>query len=393
MLRFIHAADIHLDSPLRGLAVYEGAPVDTLRGATRAAFVNLVDQAIEAEVHFMVVAGDLYDGDWPDFNTGLFFAQQMGRLKSRNIPVIIVLGNHDAASTITKQLTWPDNVHILSHRKPETVRLDDLRVAIHGQSFPQRDVFENIAASYPLPVAGYFNIGMLHTALTGRPPHAFYAPCSVEELVARGYDYWALGHVHTYEIVLESPYIVFPGNLQGRHIRETGDRGAVLITVDDRIHVRRMLVNTLRWELLDVDVSEAADLTAVAVACAEGLRAQLDSAGDLPLAVCVRLIGATHLHGRLVDATGQLREEVLAQAVALDAQRLWIEKVVSATTPAASTTDTVVAHDTLTEVQANMERSASDAAFLEAIRRDVEEILAKVPAAIMEHSAVYCTHL
>jgi DNA repair exonuclease SbcCD nuclease subunit len=295
----------------------------------------------------------------------------------------MILGNHDAASVITKQLAWPENVRILSHRKPETYRLEDLRVAIHGQSFPQRDVSENMVANYPAPVPDYFNIGMLHTALAGRPPHAPYAPCSVDELVARGYDYWALGHVHAYEIVHQNPYIVFPGNLQGRHIRETGSHGAVLVTVDDDIHVERMILDVLRWQIVEVDVTGAADLVGVATACGEALRAQLDATDNLPLAVRVRLTGATRLHGLLTDAGGRLREEVLAQAVALDEQRVWIEKVVTATTPA-TIADSAIADDTLAELRTAMEQAVNDAGFFEALRRDVDEILSKVPMPVLQ---------
>jgi len=97
-VRFIHAADIHLDSPLRGLSAYQDAPAEQLRGATREAFSQLVTTAIEEQVDFMVIAGDLYDGDWPDFNTGLFFCSEMGRLQRAGITVFVLFGNHDAES-------------------------------------------------------------------------------------------------------------------------------------------------------------------------------------------------------------------------------------------------------------------------------------------------------
>jgi len=119
---FIHAADIHLDSPLVGLSAYEGAPLELLRDAPRAAFRNLVDEAIREQVNFMVIAGDLYDGNWPDFNTGLFFAQEMGRLNREDIPVFIVNGNHDAESKLTKQLKLPENVTVFSSAKPKHIR-------------------------------------------------------------------------------------------------------------------------------------------------------------------------------------------------------------------------------------------------------------------------------
>ena len=142
---FIHAADIHLDSPLSGLSAYEGAPVDLLRNAPRAAFSNLIDEAIRERVDFMVIAGDLYDGAWRDFNTGLFFSGETGRLKREEIPVFIVHGNHDAESELTKQLMLPDNVKVFSTRKAETHHLEHLGVALHGQSFREAKTEENLA--------------------------------------------------------------------------------------------------------------------------------------------------------------------------------------------------------------------------------------------------------
>jgi len=196
---FIHAADIHLDSPLLGLSAYEGAPVEMLRDAPRAAFRNLVDEAINEHIDFMVISGDLYDGDWPDFNTGLFFAQEMGRLNREDIPVFIVHGNHDAESKLTKTLSMPDNVTIFSSRKAETYYLKSLDVALHGQSFRTAKIEENLALNYPTAASDCFNIGVLHTAVEGHAAHAHYAPCSLSDLVDKGYDYWALGHVHVHE--------------------------------------------------------------------------------------------------------------------------------------------------------------------------------------------------
>ena len=146
---FIHAADIHLDSPLLGLSAYEGAPVELLRNAPRAAFNNLIDEAIRERVDFMVIAGDLYDGAWRDFNTGLFFAGEMGRLKREGILVFIGHGNHDAESELTKSLTLPENVTVFSTRKAETKALEHLGVVLHGQSFRDAKTEENLAVDYP----------------------------------------------------------------------------------------------------------------------------------------------------------------------------------------------------------------------------------------------------
>ena len=169
---FIHAADIHLDSPLAGLSAYEGAPVELLRSAPRAAFSNLIDEAIRERVDFMVIAGDLYDGAWKDFNTGLFFSGEMGRLKRDEIPVFIAHGNHDAESELTKQLTLPDNVTVFSTRKAESKPLEHLGVVLHGQSFRDAKTEENLAVAYPPAVPDCFNIGVLHTAVEGHAEHA-----------------------------------------------------------------------------------------------------------------------------------------------------------------------------------------------------------------------------
>jgi DNA repair exonuclease SbcCD nuclease subunit len=172
MTRFIHAADIHLDSPLLGLSAYQGAPVEVLRSATRSAFTRLIDVAIEEEVDFLVIAGDLYDGTWKDFNTGIYFARQMGRLAKAGIPAFLLYGNHDAESEITKQLTLPPNVKAFSSRKAETHRIENLEVALHGRSFREAATTENLAVDYPAAIPGWLNIGVLHTALEGDAAHA-----------------------------------------------------------------------------------------------------------------------------------------------------------------------------------------------------------------------------
>ena len=152
MPSFVHAADIHLDSPLRGLLPYDGAPsVDEIRGATRQALDNLVNFIILEQVPLLLIAGDLYDGDWQDFNTGLYFAGQMRRLGDAGVRVAIVRGNHDAANAMTKSLPLPDNVKVFKSRKPETWILEDLGIAIHGQSYSTPEIMDNLAVSYPDP--------------------------------------------------------------------------------------------------------------------------------------------------------------------------------------------------------------------------------------------------
>jgi len=331
MVKFIHAADIHLDSPLKGIEIYEDAPVGEIRGATRRAFDNLIDLALEEKVDFILIAGDLYDGDWKDYNTGLFFAARMGRLEKAGIRVFIVSGNHDAASQITRAMPLPGNVILFPSIKPKSVKLHDLGVIIHGQSYSSRAVTDNLASQYPERDAGFFNIGLLHTCLTGREGHGDYAPCTLDELKSKGYDYWALGHVHNREIVAEDPWIVFPGNIQGRHIRETGARGATLVTVEDGqiTGVEARELDVLRWAVCQVDLTLCEGDDNVYDAVRRGFERELAGAEEKILALRLVLTGICPVHGRLFDRRAQFTEEFRGIAARLG--NLWLEKVHLAT--------------------------------------------------------------
>jgi DNA repair protein SbcD/Mre11 len=329
MFKFIHTADIHLDSPLHKLDAYEGAPVEEFRGATRRAFDNLVDLALSEEVHFVVVAGDLYDGDWKDYNTGLYLVRRMGRLREAGIPVFIASGNHDATGRIGKNLRFPENVRVFPETKPFTYEIPHLKVALHGQSFPSPAVRSNLSLGYPDAWKGYFNLGVLHTSATGREGHEPYAPCSPEDLAGKGYDYWALGHVHQYEMLSKDPPIVFSGNIQGRHIRETGAKGCVLAAVDDHGVVRSVFrsLDVVRWVMLRVDAAGAESGYDLIEQFSRGLDRMLAENGNMPIAARVLIRGESKATDVIFSEPERWTNQV--RAVALDAGggRVWIEKV------------------------------------------------------------------
>lgn len=336
MFRFIHAADLHLDSPLLGLEDHEGAPVALLRGATRRAFENLVQLALDEHIDCVVIAGDIYDGDWKDYSTGLFFRGQMVRLRDKGIPVYLIAGNHDAASVISKKLSLPENVHVFSTRATESKEVVGLPVVIHGRGFPNRAVPENLAKDYPPTAPGKFNIGLLHTSLTGKLGHDTYAPCSEADLREKSYDYWALGHIHQPEVICEDPWIVFAGNCQGRHIKETGPRGCRVVTVNDSLQVESAewrTLDVLRWQELTVDLSGCdEEKEALRRASAAMTTAVAEAVGRLVAARLV-LSGATLLHGSLHRDQHRWRAELLARAQDQGAEAIWIERIKIATTP------------------------------------------------------------
>lgn len=325
---FLHAADLHLGSPLLGLALKDEAIARRFAEASRRAFTSLVTQAINERVAFVLIAGDIYDGEWRDTSIGLFFARELARLHRELIPVYIIKGNHDAESVVTSAITLPEAVTVFSTRKTETRLLEDLRVAIHGRSFPTREVADNWALAYPEAKHGWFNIGLLHTSCDGRPGHASYAPCTLADMAARGYDYWALGHVHEFEIVSSDPYVVYPGNLQGRSVRECGPKGAVIVDVEDgRVtNLRRIVTDQARWAVLAVDAQPHETEAALLGALEDAFRSVADAAEGRLVAARVRLTGETALHRRLVADQARFADEVLAAAQRC-AEDIWLEKL------------------------------------------------------------------
>jgi exonuclease SbcD len=328
-MRFIHAADLHIDSPLRGLSAYDGAPVDRLRAATRQALQRLIDLAVAERVDFVLLCGDIFDSDWQDFRTGLFFRSCMAQLERAGIRVFIVQGNHDAQGVISRTLQLPANVTKFESRAAHTERVDELQVAIHGRSFPDRAVNEDFALTYPAPVPGYYNIGLLHTSLNGRPGHDPYAPTTVEILLSREMDYWALGHIHAREIVSESPWIVFPGNLQGRDAGETGAKGCMLVTHEGgRTDVQFVPLDTVRWNRLQIDVSHAQRVEDIGPLFHRALVPHLAGAADRLHALRVTLQGASVLHEMEARQPGVLGAHVQAAAQDVSEADVWIERVV-----------------------------------------------------------------
>ena len=362
--RFLHAADLHLDSPLRGLEADPTAPAELIRGATRRALGRMVDLAIAERVDFVLIAGDIYDGDWPDFGTGLFFSNQMRRLTQAAIPVYVIRGNHDAANRMTRALRMP-HVEIFRHDTAHTHLLESLGVAIHGQSFADQAVPHDLSAAYPRPVQGLFNIGLLHTSAEGYAAHDRYAPCDPRRLQAHGYDYWALGHIHERQELANEPWIVFPGNLQGRHVGEPGPKGASLVTVNDRrAVVEHRVLDVLRWAHIQVDLDAAADEADALARIHTSLDTALRAADDRPLAARVTLTGTTAAHGAL--AAEGLREKVLNEAHGLTGEHLlWLEGVKLRTRPPR--------HSALAERQDNLSR----------LLHEIDTLAASPPAGLL----------
>ncbi len=379
---FLHAADIHLDSPLIGLAGQDGNAAERVHTATREALGQLVALAIKEKADFLIIAGDLYDGDWRDYNTGLFFVRQMGRLAQAGIPVYLLHGNHDAESQITRRLELPRNVHVFGTRNAETFTLGELHVALHGQSFHQPKMQGNLALNYPAPVSSAFNIGVLHTGLGGMSNHANYAPCSLNDLVNKGYDYWALGHVHQAEVLHEGPHVVFAGNLQGRHVREPGAKGAYLVTVEDSEVAELEFVpcDVVRWAKLPVPLLGAENFGDVTDRVRDALVSAVASETDGQLLAC-RIVfqGRTAVHERLVASEDEVLAEARACALGLGDEVAWVEKTVIATEAVVDPQTLAQREDAIGALRRMLADAGSDDALVAQIADKIGELVRRLP--------------
>jgi DNA repair exonuclease SbcCD nuclease subunit len=381
-MRFLHAADIHLDSPLRGLRARAGEQGHEIADAPRRAFVKLIDFAIEQQVDLLLLAGDNWDGGHSDYGSLLFFAEEMTRLNRRGIRVAMIQGNHDAENQL--RLTMPENVRMMPTRGPRSEVYGDLGVAVHGQSYPRRDVMENLAAKYPAAKSGMMNIGLLHTAVTGYAgAHRPYAPCTIDDLRDKSYDYWALGHVHARTELSRDPWIVYPGNLQTRMMPEAGEKGATLVTVrDGRVEeVEHVPLDVVRWVSVDVDMSGCTTQDGLAGLLNESLQDAVRAADGRLIVARVQLSGATELHHALkTNADHWLDTEI--ERARLDLDKLWLEQVIVETRAAGERGR--AESDALAEIERTIEALRSSPQERDSLRAQIGEVVEKLVPSLSE---------
>lgn len=325
MIKILHTADIHLDSPLKSLALRDADLREVVQTATRTALRRIVDAALAEGVAAVLIAGDLFDGAERSAKTAAWLTGQLDRLRAAGIAVFYIKGNHDAENPITGETSLPDNVHVFDGRGGK-VQLGDTGIWIHGVSFSGRHAPESLLGKFPAPVPGAVNIAMLHSSLAGAAGHDIYAPCSVAELAAMGFDYWALGHVHKRQIHATRPWIVMPGCPQGRDIGEAGPKSASLLRIEgSEIAVDEVPTSAAEFLDLVVDVTGLERDDAIRQQLREGLRGL---AGDLRSdagLVRLTLTGASARMWHILRDQDSWNE--LARAAARDTGTLWVEKM------------------------------------------------------------------
>lgn len=335
--KFIHAADVHLDSPLDGLRRLDQSTANRMQQASRRSLETIIQTALDQQVDAVLVAGDLFDGPVKDAGAGLWVDSQFKRLVRADIPIVLIRGNHDAQSNARRVVHWSEGVRMLGSEAPETLLIDKAGLAIHGQSFGARAELNDMALAYPRPVTGLFNIGMLHTSLAGSAAHDVYAPTTVTALESKGYDYWALGHIHQRSTASLSSqcYVGFSGNTQGRHIRESGPRGFNMVeVVDGRLaSVEFVASDSLRWYEVNLNLNEVDSLGDIEDLLQPVMEGMVERADGRTLAIRVRLSGSTCLH-RELTSLGTL--EKLSDTLSMRLNEIgdiWLEKVKLYTRP------------------------------------------------------------
>ncbi|MCH8910187.1 MAG: DNA repair exonuclease [Chloroflexi bacterium] len=338
--RFVHAADLHIDSPFSGIGDVDGRVATRLREATYEAFQNLVDLCISTDADFLVIAGDVYDGADRSVRAQLRFRDGLSRLADKRIQTFVVHGNHDPLDGWQSSISWPDGVHIFG-ATPEWKNIEkngEVVAAVQGMSYPTREVTDNLAVQFSPPRSGsIFAIGLLHANVGANSAHKNYAPCTVEDLSASGIDYWALGHVHTRQTLKRAaPVIAYPGNTQGRHPNETGARGALVVDVDPSGASKTEFVplDVVRWEHSEVDISSLETIDGLDSA----IRQQTDNlsaqAEDRDVVCRVNLVGRGPLHEQLA-ADGAVDDllEAARSSWSGGTPWVWVERIVDSTRP------------------------------------------------------------
>lgn len=374
--RFVHTADLHLDSPLVSLALRDAGLATEVGVASRTALTRIVDLCLAEQVDALLIAGDLWDGSQTSAKTPRFLKQELGRLSDAGIRCLIIRGNHDAASKVSRELDPPPLTHVFGTR-PGTQRFEagGHDIAIHGLSFAEGAVPESLLPRYPAPVAGAFNIGLMHTSLNGTAGHDVYAPCRVADLDAHGYDYWALGHIHRRAEHRGRSVVVMPGIPQGRDIGESGACSVTLATLGDdgRLTLEPRSVAALRFDRVPVDMAPVTDWAGAIAAVTQALRTAAAAPRDeTHLAIRLHLTGATALAFRLARDRDQLWQE--AQAVAETLPGVWIDKVENATT-AAGPAPTDLPADLLRLVTADLPADPALQAAMAEVARDLLHVL------------------
>ncbi|MCH7738806.1 MAG: DNA repair exonuclease [Chloroflexi bacterium] len=356
--KFVHAADLHIDSPVVGLKSRNDVVGRRVQEAGYEALDNLIKLCLAEEVDFLLVAGDVYDGAIRSPRAQLRFRDALAELADAGIQSFVVHGNHDPLNGRFSSITYPKEAHIFGAEPEwaEATRNDEAIARVQGVSYPQREVTENLVTRFSEPPDGdLFSIGLLHCNLGGDPAHPNYAPCTVDDLKAKQHNYWALGHIHKTGVPYRDQFttIVYPGNIQARDAGEPGARGCYVVEVDGAgvVDLEFRALDAVRWDVREVSIEGLAGIDDLRDEVMNTLEAAL-LAGDGRDVVCrLTLTGRGPVHGDLADPVAKEEFVALLQAdLPMIAPWVWLERLTDETKPDIDLEDRARQDDFLGEV-------------------------------------------
>ncbi len=322
-ITFIHCADLHLDSPMLGLKNLPASIRTRLRESTFTSFKRIVDAAIAKQVDFVLIAGDIYDGEDRSLRAQILFRKEMERLNTHGIEVYIIHGNHDHLSGKWLEISFPDNVHIFpsevtvfEHKK------NNVKIHLYGFSYEARHLYDRRINNFEKKTGADYHIGILHGSLEGNNDHSPYAPFNLQELASKKMDYWALGHIHKRAVLQTDPPVVYAGNIQGRHKKETGEKGCYYVKLRDReAELEFIPTAACLWKSVKIDAATAKNADELLTLCQIAQSGERDQ--GLPVIMSFDIVNAQGIGS---FHAGELLE-ILQEDEVNDSDFVWVSSL------------------------------------------------------------------
>lgn len=374
MTKLLHTADIHLDSPLKSMALRNADLARKVQSATRTTLEKIIDLSLNERVEALLISGDLFDGAQRSAKTAAFLTEQFDRLRQSEIRVFLIKGNHDAENPISGDITLPNNVHVFGGRGGK-VQIPETDIWIHGVSYSGRNCPDSLLGKFPPPESGAVNIAMLHTSLAGSTGHDNYAPCRVEELANMGFDYWALGHIHKRQVLGKDPWIVIPGIPQGRDTGEMGVKSITLIEVDGKkIDATEIPTSTVEFNRIEVSLDGLESEDEIRAKIRSSLESHVENLVSEDAILRISLTGKTEMRWNLLRDQDTWRELVANMAESTD--RLWVDGLEVDLAELNPSRDNANSVDELGQM---MEMIIEEEGFKRTALEDLDELLTQLP--------------
>ncbi|EBF5174004.1 exonuclease SbcCD subunit D [Listeria monocytogenes] len=364
-IQFLHMADLHLDSPFIGLSTLPQPLFSAIQESTFQSLERITTVAIKEAVDFVLIAGDIYDSEDQSVRAQARFAKEMKRLEAANIPVFMIHGNHDFIEKHKEKFALPSNVHVFS----EQVEVMSHKIAtgvsvnIYGFSYNERHIRSSRVGEYKIQGDADFHIALLHgSEVSSSEEHDVYAPFRVQEISRKGFDYWALGHIHKRQLLAESPSIYYPGNIQGRNRKESGEKGASIVTLSEASTTIDFIgTSPIIWEEAVITLPENSEINAFYRETTKLLESYQGRSHSYFLHIIVKMENKQKIDTN--DWLQMLQEEVEIT----DNTFVWIHKLTTEITNQSNSQTWYESHLAGEEIKHSFETLQDESAFYQAV--------------------------